>query len=359
VRSPTILLTLVVLAGLFAAGLFVLGSGERATRAPALPAPMDAESTATAEPLLRPAPVDEGPSAAPQSAQPASPAATAEIHGRVVGAPPEVLATLEVVAVPSQPGAATRTALCGPDGVFALRELAPGVRYQLRAVPAGKASFARTRAGPLEVLAGAREVELRCAAASALLFTVVDGRTGAPLEDFEVRLGPRFLRPVLDEDGRVRRSFPAGRVRCTDLIEPAEGAAFTLLVSARGYEELRRADVFVPAGDTLELGELRLARAPRLVVRVLDERTGLPIADALVSLRERGETDALRPEPAADAAFDPGQGRTDAQGRVMLASHPGTELVLRVRHADYAPFKRELALPLDEEHEVSVRLTPR
>lgn len=195
-------------------------------------------------------------------------------------------------------------------------------------------------------------------AETALVFRVVDGASGEPLETFEARLGQRYLRPLLDEAGRTRQRFPGGVARFPGLVESGAGENVTLAILARGFEELRVPDLYVSPGRELDLGTLRLARAPRLHVLVLDDVTGRAVAGARVVLLAEGA--ALEPDarPVLSGSLDPFRARTEGDGRVLLGSRPGERARLAVRHDDYAPFDLELSLPLSREHAETVRLRP-
>jgi hypothetical protein len=188
-----------------------------------------------------------------------------------------------------------------------------------------------------------------------LRFVVTDARSGSALEEFEVRLGTRFMRPLLDEHGKVARHFGAGRVQCSELFEAEAGTAFELLLQARGYLELRLSDLFVPRAGELDLGTLRMEPAPSLFLRVLDGSTGAPVAEALVSLdfERLPSGERLRPSPLA---FDPFSARTDAQGWVRLTSRPGAEATLRIQSRDHAPYERDLALALSDEQRETIAI---
>jgi hypothetical protein len=191
-----------------------------------------------------------------------------------------------------------------------------------------------------------------------LRFRVADARTGQPVESLEVRLGQGFLRPLLDEEGRIRHHFPEGRVRFPDLIESRAGETVRLSVAARGYEELSLPQVFVPPGLELDLGTLWLQRSPRIEVRVLDERTGEPVAGARVALLAPGTAREPDSRPAASSHLDPYRTRTDRAGQALLTSRPGEAATLAVRHPGHAALDAELLLPLSDEHRESVRLRP-
>ena len=193
----------------------------------------------------------------------------------------------------------------------------------------------------------------RAQAETALVFRVVDERTHLPLETFEVSLGRHFLRPLLDDKGRIRLDFPEGRVRFPGVIEAREGETVNLKVKARGFEDLRISEFYVNPGQELDLGTLRLQRAPRLVVRVLDDESGEPVTGARVALIV---AHAFPPSPGY---LDPWSASTDRDGQVLLTSRPGEPGRIQVRHSAYAALDEEILLPLADEHEKSVRLVKR
>ncbi|HEX6882481.1 MAG TPA: hypothetical protein VF530_03810 [Planctomycetota bacterium] len=277
------------------------------------------------------------------------------IRGRVVGVPPELRGRLEVIATPVDASHRKQVTPCDPEGCFTLAGLEPEQTYDLRVVIAGRVSFGRPRTELRMVSPGPPEIELRWFADRALLFQVADARTGLAVTEFEVRLGRRHVRPLLDEEGRIRRHFPEGRVRWVAWAEEEEREPFELVVSARGYRELRVGALVDPVRNDYDLGRLLLEPVPRLVVRVVDEATQLPVEGARVTLMHA--VDKERPRDAQ--AFDPHGGRTDAEGRVTLSCFPGEEAVLSVRHSRYADLDRTLALTLAEEQLDTVQLAPR
>ena len=194
---------------------------------------------------------------------------------------------------------------------------------------------------------------------TALLFRVVDGGSGEPIETFEARLGQNFLRPLLDEQGRNRHHFPGGVGRFGGLIESRRGEGVTLSFTARGFEELRIPDLYVPPGHELDLGTLRMTRSPRLEVRVLDEATGAAVAGASVALLPEGATPENDLQPVFSQNLDPFRARTEDDGRVLLSGRPGERALLAVRRDGYAPLDVELILPFAQEHRETVRLKAR
>jgi len=234
----------------------------------------------------------------------------------------------------------------GPAEAQALEELP-------RVAPEGPAAGRSVGEAHPEEDSGPRSPE------TALVFHVVDGRSGAALEEFEVRAGRSFLRPLLGAEGRIRHAFPGGEVRFPGLIEGRAGEDLQLAIVARGYEELRLPGLYVAPGRELDLGTLRLSRAPRLTVLVLDDLTGAPVAGARVTLLAANALAAPEGHPPLPGPLDPWSARTDRDGRVLLTSRPGEAARLSVRHGEHAPFDLALSLPLAEEHVESVRLRPR
>ena len=322
-------------------------AGEPPAIAPAAEPAQRAESASLAEPEVRVEAIR-----APVAPSPPRPPSD-RIQGRVVGAPPEQASLLEVQATALDARLPSRNSPCDGEGRFLLAGLTPGTTYHLRTFVRGRASFGRARTETRTAHPGDLEVELPYLAEPVLTFEVVDARSGVALTEFEVRLGRGFARPLLDEEGRVQDAFPAGRVRWTRFLPDEETDSLDLVISARGYGELRR-DVLAPLGSELDLGRLGLEPVPRLVVHVQDADTGQAIRGALVTLECRSA--GARP---GGQAFDPYSGRTDAEGRVLLTSLPGQDCLLRVQHPQHLALERPLALGLGEQQSETVELRRR
>jgi len=362
-RPGLLALALVVLAAVVGVGLLLLGSPRPEHGARRVQIGAETVENGSPSPVpsaVTPAELAEGALEAlapstPGEGQPDARGATGTIRGRVVGAPAELRNMLEVVATPVDAGRAQSVTRCDPEGCFSFEGLEADQTYDLRVVVAGRPSFGRPRAEPRLTTPGPREVELAWMPERALIFQVADARTGLAVTDFEVRLGRTFLRPLLDEGGRIRGHFPQGRVRWVAWAEGEEREPFDLVVSARGYRELRVGALLAPLRADFELGRLVLEPAPRLVVRVVDGATEAPVAGAQVGLAHA--VDAARRRDGQ--AFDPCSGRTDQEGRVTLSRFPGEEALLMVRHADYADLDRALVLTLAEEQRETVALERR
>jgi len=309
-----------------------------------------------------------------------------EIRGQVVDAPAELLSKLTVRATPrggveehdgveiATPGTlfgATRSSPVAPDGSFRLRGLKRGTSYRLVARDSEREWFGRTRSAAVEARSGERGVRLPYKPETAIVCQVVDALSGEPLEQLSVMGGFGFSMPLEDENGRAQQKFPGGRVRFTNLIgraNPDQGARFS--IRATGYRSYEREDLVVAPGTDLDLGVVRLERAPLVRVRVVDAQTGAPVVGARVSMSEyrppsngnrmeftAGAAIALDDETHQDLGFDGTSGKTDEQGRAQLTSKPGQTVVLRVAHAGHAAWESApLALPIDGDHEETVRL---
>src|SRR5260221_2168941 len=152
-----------------------------------------------------------------------------EIQGKVVGAPAEIASKLRVRAVPrpaeesvgsdnppsllSSPANAARTARCGADGSFTLKGLRHPQRYRLTAQETSRDVFRSARSVPVNAQSGDRGVELAFKPETALVFQVVDAKSGKPVVELGVQAGYSFALPLMDDEGRPVKRFPDGRVR--------------------------------------------------------------------------------------------------------------------------------------------------
>lgn len=306
------------------------------------------------------------------------------VAGRVTNVPDDQRGQLEVRAVPREdPGffemglgsRGVRTAEVEEDGSFVIQglKLDQEVLLQARSKPQGGFGFfsGRTRSDQVAARPGDRGVVLPFKPEAGVSFRVVDGRTGAALEEFEVDAGLRWPEPLMGPDGRRLTEHPDGRARVGNLRPGGNHDTLTLRIRTVGYAEYERDDLRIVAGQELDLGEIRLEPIPILQVTVLDDRTGDPIENARVSLRK--ET----PRPAGgafsrqvvievddeDGGFSfPGDGRnarTDADGVARLSSYGGETCTLAVEHDDFA--RRTLTgleLPAGEPAAQVVRLNP-
>lgn len=284
----------------------------------------------------------------------------AEVRGRVVGAPAEVLESLWVRTVhagwhvapaeelPLPP--APRWTRCDADGTFLVRGLERGSLVSVGAHDDEGESYERPLTTVIEVRAGSQDVVLQYLPPTWIIGRVVDARTLQPVTEFELRLGgPTFVASLLDADGRAQRSFPEGRVRA-EIHMP--GACSALVIDAHGYAPLHKEVSPFDHGE-LDIGELRLEPSAMLDVHVVDDATGTGVVGALVELRD--------PASGAPEVDSPWRSlRTDETGAVRLNLLEGKRATLRVTHSAYEPFESELALDGGDRSEtVPLRRTKR
>ncbi len=206
-----------------------------------------------------------------------------------------------------------------------------GVRYSLTLSKAAEepGGWKRIRAtDPVFAWAGQRGLEILYRPESALVFRVVDGKTGAPLTAFGVWAGVGREQPLRDEKNQAVHEFKDGRVRFGDLRPRRGGPAVVLRVAANGYKDLERKDVALDPAQELDLGDLALEPGPVVLARVLDDRTGVPVDGARVVLGTKSEQDvSQRLDRTQDndlwGQSDVRYARTDAAGLARLSSFPG------------------------------------
>ncbi len=302
----------------------------------------------------------------------------ATIAGTVTGVPSGERGQLEVRALRGS-GAdeflglgAARVAQVEASGAFLLRGLEVGQRYGLqarRAEPEGEHGFwERSRSNNVEANAGDSGVVLAYQPEAALLFTVFDAKTRAPLESFQVESGIDWPVPLSDEQGRQRKLFPGGVVRVGGLRPGSDQERVQLNVRATGYQDYERADIAVRAGQELDLGTIFLDPVPVVRVHVTDQKTRAPIAGASVRVQKQQQGGALNVrrsiaigEEEGLETLDFGEGRsatTDEHGWAEVTSYEGETVEISARAKGYAPGKLDgVFLPRGERLEQALALT--
>ncbi len=307
----------------------------------------------------------------------------AQILGRVTGAKPEQLASLQVSAQPRAENEESgglvfgpdgfqmpRRAKVGTDGSFTLRGLKPNQNYRLSAQrdEMGMFAFGMGGRGGVNAKSGDRGVEVPLQADPAITCQVVDSASGAPVTEMDVKAGYRWMMPLMNADNQPVRTFPDGKVRF-DRMPPRMGFgrggdALKLRIDATGYKSYESPDLQASAGQDIDLGVIRLERAPVCRVEVVDLATGAPLAGAEVTLRLTDSGDqgrmVFRMSPGGTERSNDessSHGTTGADGKVVLSSFPGKQATLRVKHADRAAYQSQpFALASDSDHEELVKL---
>jgi protocatechuate 3,4-dioxygenase beta subunit len=240
-----------------------------------------------------------------------------------------------------------RSAAIDGDGRFALRGLAAET-YRIW-VARDAVGFAGSGACSARVEAQpGGTVELRYDPGATVTMTVVDATSGAPVERLWVRDrlrggGGGFADLMASvPQPRQRGHYPGGAVTVANL-RPKAKQTLSLEIEATGYRTFERSGITLPANGSLDLGTVKLERAPVLEVTVTDARTGAGVANATVRLARRDGDEMPGPMGplVAAAAGGPRQGRTDANGRCTLNRYTDEHGVLTVAAKDYAPFTSE------------------
>ncbi|MCC6409348.1 MAG: carboxypeptidase regulatory-like domain-containing protein, partial [Planctomycetes bacterium] len=289
-----------------------------------------------------------------------------DISGRVVGLPagfteplavqawPSVSAadSTETASNPDMPHRELRKTSVASDGTFRIRGARKGGSYDLSVLreKQDEGWWGDSLTARKQVEAGARGVELAYQPEAALVFQVIDRATKRPIEDFDVSAGSDWPTPLNDENDRIKRHHPEGRVRFGRLRPRNEGRVM-LKIEAVGYEVYTRDDIALAEGEELQLGIIELAPAPVLTVRVVDAATQQPVAGARVELgaeqAQQGDhrfSVRITNDGGGDQIeFGDGKvGRTDDNGVARVGAITSDRCRLRVTHSDFAPYKSEL-----------------
>jgi protocatechuate 3,4-dioxygenase beta subunit len=301
----------------------------------------------------------------------------ATIAGTVTGVPSGERDELEVHALRGSGGdeflglGAARVAKVEASGAFLLRGLEVGQRYGLQARRAQqddeRGFWERSRSNSVQARAGDSGVVLAYQPEAALLFTVFDAKTRAPLEAFQVESGIDWPVPLTDEGGRPRKLFPGGAVRVGGLRPSSDQERVQLNVRATGYEDYERADIAVRAGQELDLGSIFLEPVPVVRVQVTDRKTHAPIVGANVRVqKQQGDAMNVRRtisigDDEGVETLDFGEGRsatTDEHGWAEVTSYEGETVEISARAKGYAPGKLEgVFLPRGERLEQALALS--
>lgn len=294
------------------------------------------------------------------------------ISGQLAGAPEDRASKTWVRAIPKaglMGGSEMQTAELRLDGTFVLAGLKEDVEYRVSAREGDQRFWAPVRSDTVVAKAGMANVTLQWRLESALLFRVVDARTGEPIEKFDVKAGVDWPQALKDENGEDVDVHPDGRVRFGGIQAKASGSKAVVRIDATGYTHFKRDDITIRSGEELELGTLRLDPVPLVTVLVVDDKTGEPIRRARVTLKE--ESSGSAPD-FAEMSFeidvdDSGvfgnsssksqTERTNKEGIAVLSSMPGKTCELLAKRKGYAnSTKKGILLSISEDLEIEMRL---
>lgn len=249
----------------------------------------------------------------------------------------------------------------GADGAFTLDGLTAGQSYDLQLFgPTGPGE------GKRGVVAPASDVEITVAGLGRITGTVLDARDGHPLSDFQVTYEPDrgggglrggvFM--ITRGAGGGTTGGPGQPVAVhspngTFTLEDVPAGTWSLVVTAKGYQQGRTAGVEVEKGATHESVEVRMPRGAVLKGHVADALTGAAVSNAAISLIPPGSAPALA---AIVTAATDGDVTTDADGHFEMEGVATGKQALHVTHPDYTDATQTVEVA-DAGATVEVRLT--
>ena len=244
------------------------------------------------------------------------------LTGRVAARNGAALADAEVVA---EGAVAVRS---GDEGEFELA--VPTLPAQLTASAAGHRSASRT----VRPARGGEAVELVLDPGQRVRGVLLDG-SGLPLAAGEVWL-ERFRPPSTWSSSHHDLEIGDEGDFVLDVDSPGR---YRLRIGAPGFRPWRHPEVEIAAGDLLDIGVVALERGAGVLGRLIDAGSAEPVAGAVVRLLPVGAAvlDALRFEGPAHAT-------TDERGEFSVAGLDPGAYDLVIRHRDYPPSTRRVAL---------------
>ncbi len=227
---------------------------------------------------------------------------SASIVGRIEGIQGDADGTVQVFAEPRQTGgqksgsgflslgpSAERSADVEQDGTFELTGLQAGGTYSVWASQSKSSRFdTETCSEKVIAVAGGSNVQLAYQNGASLSFTVVDAKTGEPIEDVDVQhsWASGGSASIIRMPSQQRSKYPAGEVQVSPLRPSDPPAILTVKLTAPGYrsEELSPS---IPAEGEVNLGLVQLTPTASLVVRV-ESADGQALEGAKVQLAGPG-----------------------------------------------------------------------
>lgn len=267
---------------------------------------------------------------------------------------------------------AERSADVDANGEFVLRGLPLGTRFRVW-VTQGARGFMNNKvcSQRVEVASGANGVELVYDPGIAVVLTVVDSKSGQPVEELLVK--HRFeggndmasmVQGFLGDNARLAK-YPGGRVEIPSL-RPKKDQKLRVTVEAIGYAKFEQRDLALPATGELDLGTVKIDPVPVVRVQVIAKATNRPVQNARVRLMGEGRSRGNRGgggiedflgrggagmggmggnNPFGGRSQDLATQLTDEDGRVVLNARTEGPFAVVVEHEDHAPYRSENLQP--------------
>lgn len=282
------------------------------------------------------------------------PAAT--VTGRVLGAPEVPV----FISFWMKEHDETRFVPCATDGSFTIDGLAAGMpEIRLTATRTDRPSWSADElSGSVTARPGQHDVEIRIPPPVRYHLRVYDASSRAPLTDAHLTiLETAAIDAVRDRPGTVSQDSP-GFYSMTVFL-PWEDDRL-LCISSPGHETLVGRLPYGP-GQVFELEPVALRPLEKTELRVVDDRSGDPVAGAAVHAEledvEIGETWdlVLENEPRTTMASD-WEGTTAEDGTVIAFLSSSRRYSIQVDHEAYAPLRVPLAIKEHPPAELELRM---
>ncbi|MGK0204418.1 MAG: protocatechuate 3,4-dioxygenase beta subunit [Planctomycetota bacterium] len=248
------------------------------------------------------------------------------------------------------------------DGKFVLQGLNAESTYRVWVAQQGQ-GFAGSGmwSNRVEARTDTSGVTLRYQPGVRVTFTVVDSKSGAPIERLWVRdqlrggggLGDMM---AFAPNNSRQKPYPEGLVTVANL-RAKKKQKLQLTIQAIGYRSFEQKDIELPATGSLDLGTLRLDPQPVLHVTVLNAYHGKPIGGARVKLasEQAGGRFAAMAQMGGRGAT-PQSGSTDSEGTCTINALVDQAAELTVTQKGFAPATVTVSGSADDSLEHVVRL---
>ncbi|MEO0481828.1 MAG: hypothetical protein AAF196_20370 [Planctomycetota bacterium] len=210
---------------------------------------------------------------------------------------------------------------------FQLRGLRLGQDYEICCVRSWTGE-ARRSSAVVAVRSGATGVELRFDPGTRLVAEVRDSQTGEPIEGARFAVGESFGMKILGQELPQQVARPLdqesdidGRLVAGVETDP-EHPSRSVQVQRDGYFTESLGEQVFRGQAQLDLGVVRLRPAPMVVVHVVDGRTGEPIANADVELKEFVDFSEQMDSFRVDTTFEMNRANQQRTKRWMQSGGP-------------------------------------